>query len=227
MLCGLKLTSGISHEVFAFFLPSCRIILSYKFWSKWWTELHSENDRRKVWTNSTWPGSVFHYSKREHHRHWTRGWTKLKCQHCPSVHESKLKDRCFLCDRRRSNLASGEPSGWSLGCRGEKMIAATSKWASSQLGRHGYLPKYTLIICNPTHKRAIDLASHWSSSISSTRNLAILTSMNGPRTQGGKEKQLWPSAPTWRYRYSAIASIGFWSNSSQWSQCEHSPVANT
>jgi len=94
-----------------FFLPSCRIIISYKFWSKWWTELHSENDRRKVWTNSTWPGSVFHYSKREHHRHWTRGWTKLKCQHCPSVHESKLKDRCFLCDRRRSNLASGEPSG--------------------------------------------------------------------------------------------------------------------
>ena len=76
---------NFTWSICIFFLPSCRIILSYKFWSKWWTELHSENDRRKVWTNSTWPGSVFHYSKREHHRHWTRGWTKQKCQHCPSV----------------------------------------------------------------------------------------------------------------------------------------------
>ena len=192
--------------------------------------------KRKVWTNRTWLGSVLHSSKREHITVIGQEGGTSRVQALPKCSRKQAKDRCFLCDRRRSNLASGEPSGWSLGCRGEKMIAAaTSKWASSQLGRHGYLPKYTLIICNPAHKRAIDLAhkraidlaSHWSSSISSTRNLAILTSMNGPRTQGGKEKQLWPSAPTWRYRYSAIASIGFRSNSSQWSQCEHSPVANT
>jgi hypothetical protein len=89
------------------------------------------------------------------------------CQHCKCPWKQSTD---FLCDVRRSNLASGEPSGWWLAAS-SKPPTTWPAWVSSQIYSRHLQP-------NPQSVPST-LASRWSCS---ARNLVILTSIDGPRT---------------------------------------------